>query len=123
MNSPIVFVVSEPRRWDAYRGDWVRSINLNPARKFGELIFLLPPNNEAPADPQTVIRTLTDKLSGFSVEDFLLPVGSPLYIAWAAAIAADHTDGRLTLLHWQAPERCYAPVRVDLWPQDQSLPA
>lgn len=108
---PRVFVVSEPLRYDAGRGQWVRSMNLNPAAAYGELIFLMPAGNEGPSDPAACVAMLQHGLKPFTADDFLLPVGHPLYICWAAAIAAQLAGGRLNLLHWQPRERAYAVVR------------
>lgn len=121
-----VFVVSEPLRWDEEQRAWVRSRDLSPAREHGELVFLLPPGNEGPADPAVAIATLTEKLAGFTVRDYLLPIGHPLYLAWAAAIAARAAGGRLRLLHWRPRERRYHVVAAELWrgaPGGASVPA
>jgi hypothetical protein len=109
-----VFIVSEPLRWDPEKGQWVRSMNLGAARRFGEMVYLLPPNNEAPSDPNVVLGILRDKLSTFGELDYLLPVGKPLYIAWASAIAAARADGILNFLDWQHDIRSYAVVRANI---------
>jgi hypothetical protein len=95
-------------------GRWVRGIDLTPAAAHGELVFLMPPGNEGPSDPAVAIQALRAGLATFSAADFLLPVGHPLYIAWAAALAVQASGGPLCLLHWRPRERCYAVVRSDL---------
>lgn len=112
-STSLVYVVSEPLRWDSVTGQWVKSKNLSPARRFGELVYLLPPGNEAPDDPAQVIKTLREKLRDFSPSDYLLPVGHPLYIAWATAVASQVCPF-VTLLHWKPEERAYHAVPADL---------
>ncbi len=110
-----VFIVSEPLRYDGDRRMWVRSMNLTPATVWGELVFLMPPGNEGPTDPAAAIAQLTKGLACFTADDYLLPVGHPLYIAWAGAIAARTTGGALNLLHWLPREKNYAVVRSQVF--------
>lgn len=116
-----VFVVSEPLRWSEATKQWVRSMDLRPARAHGELVFLMPPNNEGPTDPAVAIAALWEKLVDFTEHDLLLPVGHPLYIAWAAAIAALQSGGKLAMLHWQVGERRYDVVRAEVFAEQAGL--
>lgn len=115
-----VFIVSEPLRQTADHR-WVRSIDLSPAAAHGELVFLMPPGNEGPSDPAYAIEALEHGLASFGPSDLLLPVGHPLYIAWAAAIACRRTGGCLNLLHWQQRARTYNVVRSRVpWPAEHT---
>jgi hypothetical protein len=111
-----VFVVSEPLRKDE-AGHWVRTHDLTDARRFGELRFLLPPGDQAPQDPRALIKSLEEGLRHFTSADFLLPIGHPAYVAWAAAVAARRCGGRLSLLHWNRRLRRYDPLRADCYPE------
>lgn len=110
-----VFVVNEPLRWSPEDNDWVKAINLRPARAFGELVHLLPAG-QLPDNPAAVVSALQKGLSGFTAHDCLLLTGDPRAIAWAAAIAAKRTGGKLNLLHWQRDLRSYDLIEVDLFP-------
>lgn len=111
---PRVFVINEPLRRCPQTNTLQRTIDLTPAEEWGELIFLLPAGN-GPTDPDPTIETLLHKLKDFQPTDFLLPVGHPLYIGWAAAIAAQNTDGALQMLVWEKSRSAYRPVRAQLW--------
>lgn len=110
-----VFVVNEPLKWDEASQSQVKAIDLSPAVIHGELIFLLPAGR-LPMDPTPTLVSLRRGLADFKSDDYLLLVGDPRAIAWAAAIAADQTDGQLQLLHWQRGS--YAPVRANVFEED-----
>jgi len=116
MNKPRVFVVNEPMRWDGQRRCMVRARDITPAYEFGELIFLTP-GGDPPINPQESIDQMTSNLSkfNFTEDDYLLPIGHPLLIAWAAAIAARMAGGKLKLLHWQSRTCTYAAVDAELY--------
>jgi len=113
---PRVFVVNEPLKLDEATGNWVRYLNLRRATDHGELVYLLPGGPLAD-DPRPSIAALTAGLADFTSEDFLLLVGDPRAIAWAAAIAADRTGGPLRLLQWKREQKRYDPVVVDVFPE------
>lgn len=118
MTLPRVFVVNEPLKFEDGQG-WVRHLNLRPARDHGELVFLLAAG-QLPDDPRPSIDALRRGLADITPEDYLLLIGDPRAIAWAAAIAADLTDGRLRLLHWQRDQRRYDPVVADVYPEEHA---
>lgn len=117
-----VYVVNEPLRWDGASQSLVKMIDLSPALLFGELVFLLPAGR-LPMDPAPTLIALRSGLEDFREEDYLLLVGDPRAIAWAAAIAADKSDGCLNLLHWQSAQGCYAPVRARVFGEDEEMTA
>ena len=108
-----VFLMRDPLRRNAETGAWERMIDLAPAREYGELVFLLPPGRTPVATPG-LVRVLRERLAGFSDDDYLLPIGDPLLIALAAALAADANDGRLRLLTWDKHERRYLVSEADV---------
>lgn len=110
---PRVFVINEPTQ-RADNGASERKIDLTPAEEFGELVFLFN-GSKVPGDPRPVVDELWDRLSDYTPADFVLPVGHPVLIAWASAIAAAAAGGRLTLLHWDRAHRLYRPRQAVLW--------
>lgn len=122
MNRPRVFVVNEPLKWDAGLNSWVRAINLSPARDYGDLVFLLPAG-QLPEDPAPTVDALNQGLESITSDDYILLIGDPKAIAWAAAIAADILDGDLRLLHWLKDIRRYAEVRYNVFTSRSKLSA
>lgn len=119
---PVVFVVNEPLRFDQNVGAPTKMIDLTPALKYGELIFLTPAGR-LPLDPAPTLAMIQKGLEDCQPHDYLLLVGDPRAIAFAAAIAADKTDGRLNLLHWHAAQSCYMPVRANVFGEDEEQAA
>jgi|HubBroStandDraft_4_1064222.scaffolds.fasta_scaffold00019_94 hypothetical protein len=111
---PIVYVVNEPVKRDPETGQMKRIYDLIPAEGFGSLVYLLPPG-DVPGDSKRIIDMLWDGLARFKPTDYLLPIGHPLYIAWAATVAAQKAGGTLTMLLWDNKYRCYRPVHAVLW--------
>jgi len=85
--------------------------DLSPAEEFGKLVFLLSPIT-VPKNPAKVIAELRRKLWDFSDEDYLLMIGNPCFIAFAAAVAADINDGRISLLQFNGSQKKYFVVRA-----------
>lgn len=86
--------------------------NFSHAGTFGRLVFLLG-NDDSPGAPTRTAERLRLGLEDFRAEDYLVPVGSPALIAWAAAIAAQRTGGSLRLLLWDNGQRLYHPVECE----------
>lgn len=119
---PLVYVPHEPLRRDPETGEWGRAKDLTPALEYGELRFLLPAGRP-PNDPALVVELLEAGLADFRPEDYLLPVGSPVVSAWAAAIAARRSGGTLRVLEWLTRSSAYRPHVARLWapqPETQS---
>ena len=112
-----VFVVHHQQRYDSKRQRAVDAHDLRPAYGFGEIVHLLP-NEATPFEPDKWLPKLVDGLADICPEDYLLLVGNPALIAWAAGIAADCTDGMLRLLQWDRKKQVYEVVSVRLWEQE-----
>jgi len=112
---PKVYVVHEPTRWDAEMQQRVRTMDLSPAERHGEMVYLLSGDQGLPGDDNATMGVLRRKLAAFTDKDFLLPVGNPVMIGAAAALAANETDGLLNFLVWQRREREYSVRRVRVW--------
>lgn len=112
-----VFIVNEPLKLDQATRMWSRSINLAPARRFGELVHLLPAG-QLPDDPRPSVEALQRGLAAIRPTDYLLLVGDPRAIAWASAIAADNLDGELRLLQWYRSDGNYRLITCNVFAEE-----
>lgn len=94
-------------------GEWVPLYDLTPALVFGPIEVLMPAGSSLFSTVPTV-RALTDKLKGFSDDDFLLPMGDPTIMAIASMIASRNNSGRVKILKWDRGYSRYVPLQVDL---------
>jgi hypothetical protein len=106
-----VFVVNEPTT-----DSGTRTMDISPASDHGELVFLNPPGNP-PHDLTQNIERMKELLRDFTPQDFLLPVGHPMLIALAGAIAARSSGGKIAMLLWKGRDACYRPVVADIGTQ------
>lgn len=108
-----VFVPQVPSRYDAATGLWVPTVNLSPARSFGELHVMLPPEaNRLHTAP--LIAALREKMADYRAHDYIVAVGDPSLIMAAGCIAARKTGGRLRVLKWDRIARNYLPVEINV---------
>lgn len=106
-----VFITHEP--YERTENGGMRSkFNLNPAAEYGNLEVLIPAGNSLISSVPTV-RTLREKLRGFSDEDYLLPVGDPTIMMAAGAIAAEFNGGKIKVLRWDKQQQRYVMIQVD----------
>jgi len=113
MSGPIVYVVQNQHQLTHGKRS-VPRFDLSPAKKFGELKFLLE-SSASPLKHVLPLIDLHDALKNYRAEcDFLLLTGNPVLIGWAVAIAADYAHGRVVCLQWENSTRSYQVVRVDL---------
>lgn len=104
-----VFIVQKQMKWDRDLGDYVPRYDFKPAAVFGEFNYLLSPT-ATPRNAESILTELRERLVDFQPDDYLLLVGNPCLIGWAAAIAADRTDGQLQFLQWDGREQAYAVI-------------
>lgn len=108
-----VYAPQLPSRFDASTRLWIPSINIDPARKFGEVVVMLPPNaNRAHTVP--LVQAMKEQMRDFAPEDYVIAVGDPSLIAAAACIAAKKTGGFLRMLKWDRQMSEYLPVEMQL---------
>ncbi len=101
-----VYVVQMQER----RGEPV--YDLSEAEQFGKLVYLLPPNAHYAGK---WVDRIHQKLQLATADDYLLLIGSPSLIGWAAAIMADYTDGQLNLLVWNRRSQSYEVVKENVY--------
>ncbi|UXO93757.1 hypothetical protein Pan1_42 [Pseudanabaena phage Pan1] len=115
---PKVFIVNEPdeSRVPAGRASW----DTSPAAFFGELVYVFTADNPPPVrDREAAFARAHEVLSQATPNDFLVWAGGdPFGMVIAAAVLADYTDGQFTYLMWDRMARSYAPVPVDLFPDN-----
>ena len=86
--------------------------DVGPASRYGDVTFLLGPEAK-PYDPEEVIIQLREKLKTFGKDDYILPIGNPLFIGWATAIANHYSD-TVAMLYWNRKKKQYSIVDSDL---------
>ena len=109
-----VFVVQRQMVWDSESGELKPKFNLDPAKKYGELSFLLSPT-AGPFNTKSIISELREKLAGYKSTDYLLLVGNPCLIGWAVAIAAHQTGGIIRLLQWSGKDGEYVGILANIF--------
>lgn len=109
----VVYAPQQPSRFDAGYQLWVPTVDLTPARKFGELRVMLPPNFGSMVGAP-LVEAIKERMAGFRECDFLLAVGDPTLIAAAAGVAALRTGGRLRVLKWDRHMRDYILIDMRL---------
>jgi hypothetical protein len=100
---PRVFVVQETTH------------NITVALDYGELKFLLPMNENVMLNPQPVVRRLRRELRDYKPTDYILPLGDPVAIGVAVAVASSLTNGMVSILKFDRQTRRYFPVRLDIF--------
>jgi len=88
--------------------------NFDAAKRFGELVYVLGERDSVFHMDET-LNKLTQRMSAFNTDDFILPIGNPGMIGIATALAADRTNGEFSILQWLGREKEYIPIKVALW--------
>lgn len=89
--------------------------NILPAREFGEIKTLLPPDQQVSFSAGQVAVSFDNKLSSFCDDDHLLLIGDPIAIGIATAVAAKWNQGRVKLLKWDRQEKRYFVVSINIY--------
>jgi len=89
-------------------------MNIAPAQEYGEVVTLLPPGSQFFAAKEAV-RLIKHRLHelDYSQGDFLLPLGTPVIMAVASAIAARRTNGCLNVLVWDRQTSKYISYSLE----------
>lgn len=110
---PKVFVPQIPSRFDRGMREWVPTVDMSGAERFGELIVALPPEaNRLHIAP--IVAAMKEKMADFGPEDYIVAVGDPSLIAAASVIAARRNGGLLRLLKWDRITSSYNSVEIQL---------
>lgn len=104
-------VPCRPRRRGRVFVTQASDVNVLPADKYGELVFLLPRDHVVGLHGQPILDEALLKLRTASSTDWFLPVGDPVAISLLAA-AFHERVGMLRLLKWDRQEKKYYPVEL-----------
>ncbi len=104
-----VYVVQHHLRYDPERGELVPRYDLTPAERWGKLRFILDSKTTLHR-PEVIIAKMNLILAGFTDDDYLLPIGNPVLIGWAMALAAAHNGGKVAVLVWSSRDQRYTPA-------------
>jgi len=107
----VVYVVQEQLRWDEREQKLVPRFNLEPAKQYGRLEYLLPAT-ASPFYPREIVRTLKNKLIDARGDHYLLLIGNPCLIGMATACFALQTGGVVNMLQWHTREKRYVVVEA-----------
>jgi hypothetical protein len=106
-----VFVPMVPSTFDSGTGLWIPKLNLDPAKRYGEIILCAPPNaNRIPTGP--MLDVMKSKLRDFRKDDYIVAVGDPSLIAAAVAIAVMKTGGMVNILKWDRLASDYLEIAI-----------
>lgn len=104
---PKVYVVQQQTLRDG-----TPKYDLSPAEDFGELVYVLD-ETASPFRPGPVWERICDRMSYFQDGDFLLPIGNPVFIGMATAMAASLAP-TVGMLVWSSKEQRYIAVTAEM---------
>jgi hypothetical protein len=108
-----IYIPQLPSRFDTGSRLWIPTVNIEPARQFGEVVVMLPPNaNRLHTSP--LVAALREQMADYCVDDYVVALGDPSLIAAASCIAVRKTGGFLRILKWDRMSSAYIPVELYL---------
>ena len=108
----MVFITQLSSRLE--HGSWVPSVDVTPAREFGELHFMIPAGVNFPEArmAEAQLWAQLDVAPGFrNVQDFLLPMGDPVVMAAAIARLGARREP-FRILKWDRFEKRYVAFTI-----------
>lgn len=108
-----VYVPQVPSRYDQSIESWVPTVNLDPAKTFGKIEILLPPEAGRMV-PELLRKILLKGMEKITKDDWLLATGDPVITAIVTTIAAQKLGGLLRLLRWDKRIKAYEPIEIQL---------
>jgi hypothetical protein len=88
--------------------------DLSPALKYGSIEFLMQHREVNPLNTAGMVARMRGVLSLFTDDDYVLPIGDPVAIGVACALAADCNRGKFKILKWDKREKVYFSLLVDI---------
>ena len=108
-----VYIVQNYQTKNEHTGIYESRYDLEPAKRWGELVFLLTPKAK-PFNSKMIIAELKQKLADYTSEDYILPVGNPCLIAMAVSCAVEN-NGQVNLLQWVKANNSHVPIVCDFF--------
>ena len=109
-----VFVVQRPAYYDRAKRGWVNKYDFSPAKKHGELVFVLRPGNIFRDRLEAAVQSIKEALSDFSSDDYVLAIGDPVAIAATIMVASGKTGGKVRLLKYDRLSDSYSPYEINV---------
>ena len=110
----IVYVPANVRKKNV-SGQWVNKYDLTMVeQEFGEISFILG-NNVRVTRLSYLIPQIEENLSRYTLDDYILCLGSPALIATCVHIAMKNM-GFVKMLQWDNQQRIYVPIILELHP-------
>ena len=111
---PKVFIPQMPSRFDTATNLWIPTVNITPAKRFGDVVVVLPPAASR-GGIEVCTHALRQAMEEYTKADFIVALGDPTLYAIAACFAAEQTGGLLRMLKWDRIEHDYLLVEVEVW--------
>lgn len=111
---PDVYIVQNQHKWDRENKSWVPKFDFRPAKKFGQIKFVLESDREPFGDTNQLVVDIRQGLWDYSENDFLLLLGNPALIGLCVAIASERGNGHVNLLQWDGREKIYNKISFKL---------
>jgi hypothetical protein len=112
MLPPTVYVPQLPARFDVAAQVWIPTINIDPAKAWGELRIMFPQTVSRMATAP-LIDAMREIMKEVTPDDAVCAVGDPALIAAAACMMTKRT-GVLRLLRWDRYTKDYLLVEVKI---------
>ena len=107
-----VYVVQKQMKLDHASGNFVEKFNLNPAKEYGEIVYLLSPTCAA-WKPEKPMLELQEGLRNFTEDDYLLLIGNPVLLGLASVFAADRVES-INFLQWSGRNQRYELIKAKI---------
>jgi len=94
-----VYVVQERKKFNTITRELEPVVDITAAAEYGDMVELFTTKQHALL-PGPIVTSLKNTLRNFSDDDYLLPIGNPVLIGIATAMAARQNMGRVKILYW-----------------------
>lgn len=91
----------------------VSMFDIKPALKFGEIQIILGPGEMA-LFPEKAVKIIEKELINYNDNDYIIPIGDPVLIGAATAVAAAYNDGHVRFLRWDKHVKAYTVLDYNL---------
>lgn len=108
----IVYIPQLPARYDPAAEVWIPTINIEPAKRWGDLRIMFP-QSVSRTGTAPLIEAMREIMKDIASEDAVCAVGDPALIAAAACLMTKRT-GVLRLLRWDRYAKDYLLVDVKI---------